>query len=100
VAGDFDGDGLTDVLAVSFLMEEGFPQRKAKNLDAVVLLHQAAPGRFERHTLEAATCDHVTCAAGDIFHRGRIDLVTGYFGSSRDADAITVWKNQTPPKRR
>jgi hypothetical protein len=100
VAADFDGDGLLDVLAVSFLMEEGFPQRKAKDLDAVVLLHQVAPGRFERHTLETVTCDHVTCAAGDVFHSGRIDFVTGNFVSGRDADSVTVWKNRTPPRPR
>jgi hypothetical protein len=99
VAADFDGDGMLDILAVSFLMEEGFPQRKEKDLDAVILLHQVAPGKFERHTLETRTCDHVSCAAGDIFHTGRVDFVTGNFVTGKDADSVTVWKNRTPSKR-
>jgi hypothetical protein len=50
VAGDVDGDGLLDVVAVSFLPEEGFPVRK--DLDAVVLLRQEERGRFVRYGLE------------------------------------------------
>jgi hypothetical protein len=100
VAADFDGDGLPDVLAVSFLPEEHFPQRKAKDLDAVILLHQVAPGRFERHRLEGVTCNHVTCAAGDIFHSGRIDFVTGNFVATADADSVTLWRNRSAAAKR
>jgi hypothetical protein len=100
VAADFDGDGLPDVLAVSFLPEEGFPQRQAKDLDAVILLHQVAPGRFERHRLESATCDHTTCAAGDVFHTGRVDLVTGNFVAVQGAESVTLWRNRSAAAKR
>jgi hypothetical protein len=100
VAADVDGDGLPDVLATSFLPEEGFPQRKEKDLDAVVLFRQVSPGKFERHTLESVTCDHVTCAAGDVFHTGRADFVTGHFVTAGDPPSVTLWRNATPPKRR
>ena len=66
-------------------------------LDSVIYLEQTAPGRFERHSLEAVTCDHVTCVAGDVFGTGRIDLVTGNFGYGPADHAITVWRNQGPP---
>jgi hypothetical protein len=97
VAADVDGDGLLDIVAVSFLPAEGFPQRK--DHDAVILLRQESPGRFVRYSLEKGTCDHVTCAAGDVFHTGRVDLVIGNFLSSRDADSVTLWKNPLPPRR-
>jgi hypothetical protein len=98
VAADVDGDGLLDVVAVSFLPEEGFPQRKEKDLDAVILLRQIEPGRFERYRLEGVTCDHVTCVAGDIFHTGRADFVSGNFLTGRDGDSITVWRNRGKTK--
>jgi hypothetical protein len=93
VAADFDGDGLPDIVAVGFLPEEGFPMRKERALDAVIFLHQVAPGKFERHSLENVTCDHVTCDVGDIFHSGHIDFVTGNFVTGKDADSVTIWRN-------
>jgi hypothetical protein len=100
VAADLDGDGLLDVLAVSFLPREAFPQRESEDLDAVVLFRQASPGRFVRHALAKGSCDHATCAAGDVFGTGRVDFVTGGFLPTRDGPAVTVWKNRLSPKPR
>ena len=36
----------------------------ARDVDAIVLFEQTAPGKFARHTLASKTCDHVTCGAG------------------------------------
>jgi hypothetical protein len=94
VAGDFRGSGQLDIVAVSCLPAEAYPQRKPRDLDAVIYLEQTAPGQFVRHSLETATCDHVTCVAGDVFGTGRIDLVTGTFVSTEADHAITIWKNQ------
>jgi hypothetical protein len=94
VAADFTGTGRMDIVAVSFLPAKSFPQRAEKNLDSVIYLEQIAPGRYARHSLETATCDHVTCAAGDIFGGGRVDFVTGNFSTSGGSDlGITIWKN-------
>jgi hypothetical protein len=93
VAADFTGTGRNDIVAVSYLSAETFPQRQAKRLDAVVYLEQVTPGRFVRHSLETATCDHVTCVAGDLFGRGQADLVTGNFATAAGDPAITIWKN-------
>ena len=93
VAADVDGDGRLDVVAVSFLPVEAYPQRKQRNLDAVVVLRQTAPGRFARHSLETGTCDHVTCAVGDVFGAGRADLVIGNYSATQPHPPVTFWRN-------
>jgi hypothetical protein len=85
---------LKDIVAVSFLPAEHFPQRQEMKLDAVILLEQVAPGKFVRHTLATSACDHVSCALGDVYGRGKIDLVTGTFTTSgKPEHALTIWKN-------
>ncbi len=96
VAADFTGKGKKDIVAVSFLAEERFPQRKELQLDSIILLEQTAPGEYVRHSLETATCDHFTCAAGDIFNDGRIHLLTGSFSLLERTpipQAVTIWEN-------
>jgi FG-GAP-like repeat len=106
VAADLCGDGkLLDVAAVCFLpagptREEGFPDLETLKPDSVIVLQQTAPGKFARRALETTTCDHVTCAAGDIYGTGRTDLVVGNFSPRKPAAAITIWKNLGKPAAR
>jgi hypothetical protein len=102
VAADLDGDGLLDVVAVSWLPRDRFPQRARLGLDSVILLRQIAPGRFARYSLGKGSCDHLTCAVGDLMGDGRLHLVTGnhYFTAPPGADAITIWQSVTPGKAR
>jgi hypothetical protein len=93
VAADFRGNGKLDIVAVSLLPEEAYPQRKERDLDAVIYLEQTAPGQFARHSLEAGSCDHATCVAGDIFGTGKIDLATGTFTLTRADHALAIWRN-------
>jgi hypothetical protein len=96
VAADFTGRGKKDVAAVSFLAAGGFPQRKTLSLDAVILLEQAASGPAARHVIESTTCDHFSCAAGDVYGDGRMHLVVGSFSfaeGDRHIPAITIWEN-------
>jgi hypothetical protein len=96
VAADFAGTGKKDIVAVGYLPWQGFPQREEQALDAIVYLEQIGPGKYLRHSLEVGSCDHVTCAAGDVFGTGRIDFVTGAFEAPRPGAALTVWKNLGP----
>jgi hypothetical protein len=91
LAADFTGDGKLDIVAVSFLPKEGFPDRESKKLDSVVLFEQTEKGKFIRHTLEYSSCEHVTCAVGDIFGTGKQDIVTANF--SGNGPAVTVFRN-------
>jgi hypothetical protein len=51
--------------------------------------------------LEKGSCDHATCAVGDLMGDGRLHLVTGnhHFTALREADAITIWQNVTSGKK-
>lgn len=95
VAADFRGVGRPDIVAVSYLPPDAFPQRKSLGLDSVIYLEQTSPGHFERHTLESADCDHVTCAAGDVTGSGRMDFVVGNLLGAPGQPAFTVWKGAT-----
>jgi hypothetical protein len=98
VAADFRGNRTLDIAAVSYLPQSRFPMRKKQDLDGVIYLEQTAPGQFARHSLETVTCDHVTCAAGDVFGDGKIDLVIGNFVFDPAEHAITIRKNLGPSR--
>jgi hypothetical protein len=94
VAADIDGDGDQDVFAVSYLPAEEFSRRDELALDAVLWLEQTTRGTFVRRPLETKTCDHFTCAVGDLKEDGRPALVVGNFWSTRQRpvrDALTIW---------
>jgi hypothetical protein len=96
VAADLEGNGKLDIVAVSYLPAEEFPQRREQQLDSVILLEQTAPGKFTRHVLETAACDHVTCAAGAWNGDGKMHLVTGNLtltSANRITDSLVLWKN-------
>ena len=93
VAGKLLGSSRPDIVAVSFLPHDKFPERSQRNAAAIVVLEQIAPGQFERHVLATVDCDHVTCALGDVYGTGRLDIVVGNFSSIATDHPVTIWKN-------
>ena len=67
-------------------------------MDSVIVLEQTAPGKFERHSLETVSANHLTCVAGDLRGNGKIDLIVGNFFLVREpnqtTDSLTIWWNE------
>lgn len=99
VAADLRGTGARDVVAVSFLPAEKFPQRATRRPDALVILEHVGRGRYERHSLATVACDHVSCVVGDVYGTGRQDIVLGNFGSPTSDAPVTIWRNAGTPGR-
>jgi hypothetical protein len=100
MAGDLDGDGDLDIVAVSFLPEGVEPATVAvDSLSSIVVLEQVSPGRFVRHTLERGFPCHAALVVGDFNGDGRVDFAVGNhtFGAKSSAFGrvwATVWWNQ------
>jgi hypothetical protein len=94
VAADLFGTGRPAVVAVSFLPEDKFPDRRKHQADAIVIMEQTAPGKFERHSLAKVDCDHVTCAVGDVYGRGKLDIVVGNFTPLTAKHPVVILKQK------
>jgi hypothetical protein len=93
VAGDLLGNHRQDVVAVSFLPRDKFPERSQRKADGIIILERTQSGEYRRHSLTTVDCDHTTCALGDVFGTGRLDIVVGNFSSASTMDPVTIWKN-------
>jgi hypothetical protein len=98
VAGNMLGSGRLDIVAASFLPQDKFPDRHKRKADGLIVLEQVAPGKFERHSLQVGDCDHVTCAIGDLYGTGRLDIVVGNFSARNTEHPVTIWKNVGKPE--
>jgi hypothetical protein len=89
-AADLDGDGDLDIVAGAFVSGEA-----ASRLPSLVWLEQTAPGRFERHTLEAGSPSHATLDLGDVDGDGKPDIVAGWFALGKGLGAwADIWRNE------
>jgi hypothetical protein len=94
VAADLFGTGRPAIVAVSFLPKDVFPERGKHDADAIIVLEQVAPGEFERHSLAKVDCDHVTCAVGDVYGRGKLDIVVGNFTPTTVKHPVGIFKGK------
>lgn len=93
IAADLMGTGKKEIVAVSFLPQDKFPDRGKRNADALIVLEPSGDCKYARHSLATINCDHVTCAVGDVFGTGRLDIVVGNFISVSTEHPVTIWKN-------
>ena len=99
VAADLTGDGKRDIVSVAFIPPRIHTEAQVVGAEAVQIIRQVAPGKFERHVLASADWSHFTCTAGDLFGDGRAHIVVGnYFMAPERGHSglLTVWKNLGP----
>jgi hypothetical protein len=100
LAGDLDGDGDLDVIAVACLDSAITNQFGPENFDSVIWLEQTEPGVFLRHSLERGNCQHLTLEMADFDGDEDLDLAipSSRLPSVKDQDppsaAVTIWWNQ------
>jgi hypothetical protein len=93
-AADLDGDGDMDIVACSLvqLARTAGAAPPSRDLPSLVWLEQTAPGRFERHTLEAGG-RHLSLDLGDVDGDGDVDIVVAN-SLSGTPGFVEVWENR------
>lgn len=95
LAGDLDGDGDLDIVAVSFLPKELRAQQSDTDFDSLILLEQTQPGTFERYRLESGKCQHTSMELADLDNDGDLDLAVSNFSEQSEdrLPPLSVWWN-------
>lgn len=95
-AGDFDGDGDTDLLVTAWLPVQIQPATlRSETLASLVALEQTAPGQFVRHDLKTGFPYYASIESADFDGDGDRDLALGVHAADRvrATDLIEIWWN-------
>jgi hypothetical protein len=100
LAGDLDGDGLLDVVAVAYLPDQILAEYPSAEFDSIIWLKQDRPGQFTRHRIERGNLQHMSLALADADADGLLDIITGNFAGSYEhaGPRMTIWRNLGPAR--
>jgi hypothetical protein len=95
-AGDFDGDGDLDVVAVSLLAGPVRENFKNVGISSVIMLIQDQPGVFVPTQLERDSQGHLSVATADFDGNGKLDFAIGNYlrEATGDLPDLILWRNQ------
>ncbi len=77
LAGDLDGDGDHDIVAVALLPRNLLISPELQQHDSVIVLEQTTPGEFHRQTIERGNFYHAGLELADLDRDGDLDIVIG-----------------------
>lgn len=95
LAGDLDGDGDNDIVAVSMLSSRLLAQQPDNSFDGLIWLEQKSIGEFVWRSLETGNCRHTALELQDFDADGDLDLAVANFGDEGDEPMppLTLWWN-------
>jgi hypothetical protein len=99
-AGDFDGDGDLDVVAVSLLARDVNQELASRDTSSVVMLEQVSKGEFKPTKVERGEHHHLSVEAGDFNRDGKLEFAVATFlrEGGGDQPDLVVWWNAEQKK--
>jgi len=102
LAGDLDGDGDQDVVAVGLMPRNLLLSPELQQHGAVVMLEQTTPGNFVRFEIERGQFYHAGLELADMDRDGDLDVIVGnmYPQVAPIQPWLTIWSNLGKAERR